>query len=105
MAQHISAEEGALRQGAVAVNTAKGNIDRQIANVRGEIEQLRGYWSGAAATSFTQLLSRWDQESRKLNEVLVTLEEALAGTERDQAEAESQHQQTISGLGSMMSGS
>ncbi|WP_284328447.1 hypothetical protein [Demequina litorisediminis] len=29
MAQHISAEEGALRQGAVAVNTAKGNIDTQ----------------------------------------------------------------------------
>ena len=105
MAQHISAEEGALRQGAVAVNTAKGNIDRQIANVRGEIEQLRGFWTGAAATSFTQLLGRWDQESRKLNEVLVTLEEALAGTERDQAESESQHQQTISGLGSMMSGS
>lgn len=105
MAQNIAAEEGALRDGAIAVNTAKGNIDRQIANVRGEIEQLRGFWTGAAANSFTQLLGRWDQESRKLNDVLVTLEDALKGTERDQAAAEEQHQQTISGLGSMMSGS
>ncbi|MFV0287018.1 MAG: WXG100 family type VII secretion target [Demequina sp.] len=105
MAQHISAEEGALRQGAVAVNTAKGNIDTQLTNVRNEIEQLRGYWTGAAATSFTQLLTRWDQESKKLNNVLVTLEEALSGTEKDQAESEAQYQQTISGLGSMMSGS
>ncbi len=102
MAQQISAEEGALREGAVAVNDAKNNIDRQIAGVRGEIEQLRGFWTGAAANSFTQLLGRWDQESRKLNEVLVTLEEALRGTEKDQAAQEDQHKQTISGLGSMM---
>lgn len=103
MAQQISAEEGALREGATAVNTAKGNIDTQIKNVRTEIEQLRGYWSGAAANSFTQLLNRWDEESRKLNEVLVTLEDALRGTEADQAASEEQHQQTIAGLGSMMS--
>ena len=32
----------------------------------------------------------------------MTLEDALAGTERDQAATEEAHQQTISGLGSMM---
>lgn len=103
MAQVISAEEGALRKGAEAVNTAKANIEKQISNVRGEIEQLRGFWTGSAATSFTQLLGTWDEKANKLNEVLVTLEDALRGTERDQAASEEQHQQTISGLGSMMS--
>jgi len=102
MAQQISAEEGALREGAVAVNAAKGNIDTQLKNVRGEIDQLAGFWTGAAANSFTQLLGRWDEESRKLNEVLVTLEDALRGTEADQAAAEQEHEQTIAGLGSMM---
>jgi WXG100 family type VII secretion target len=104
MAQVISAEEGALRKGASAVNTAKSGIDRQVANVRGEIEQVRGYWSGSAAASFTQLLNTWDQQTKKLNEVLVTLEEALSGTEKDQAATEEEHQSTISNLGSMMSG-
>ena len=103
MAQQISAEEGALREGATAVNTAKGNIDTQLKNVRGEIDQLASFWTGAAANSFTQLLGRWDEESRKLNEVLVTLEQALSDTERDQAAAEEDHQSTIAGLGSMMS--
>lgn len=103
MAQVISAEEGALRAGAEAVNTAKGNIENRIKTVRGEIEMLSGYWTGAAALSFTQLLSRWDEQANKLNGVLVTLEEALRGTEADQAASEEQHQQTISGLGSMMS--
>lgn len=102
MAQNISAEEGALRQGAEAVSTAKGNIQKQISNVRGEIEQLRGFWTGAAANSFTQLLGSWDTKANKLNDVLVTLEDALRGTEREQAASEDSHQQTISGLGSMM---
>lgn len=104
MAETISAEEGALRKGAQAVRETKTGIDGQVKKVRGEIEQLRGYWSGAAAVSFTTLMTRWDEQTRKLNEVLVTLEDALSGTERDQAATEEQHQSTISGLGSMMSG-
>ena len=102
MADVISAEEGALRRGAQAVRETKSGIDQQTKKVRGEIEQLRGFWTGAAAASFTTLMSRWDEQARQLNEVLVTLEDALAGTERDQAATEEAHQQTISGLGSMM---
>ena len=102
MADLISAEEGALKRGAQAVNSAKAGIDQQVKFVRGEIEQVRGFWTGAAAVAYTQLMNRWDEETRKLNEVLVTLEEALAGTERDQAATEESHQQTIAGLGSMM---
>ncbi|MDA4895851.1 MULTISPECIES: WXG100 family type VII secretion target [Microbacterium] len=104
MAEVISAEEGALRKGAQAVNTAKAGIDQQVKKVRGEIEQVRGYWTGGASDSFQGLMNQWDQKTRQLNEVLVTLEEALAGTERDQAATEEQHRSTISGLGSMMSG-
>jgi WXG100 family type VII secretion target len=70
--------------------------------VRGEIEQLRSFWTGGAATSFTGLMNRWDEESNKLNNVLITLEEALRGTEKDQAASEQSHQQAISGLVSMM---
>ncbi|UCR90378.1 WXG100 family type VII secretion target [Mycetocola spongiae] len=104
MANVISAEEGALRRGAQAVNTTKAGIDQHVKKVRGEIEQLRGFWTGGAATAFTGMMNRWDEEARKLNDVLITLEDALAGTERDQARSEQDHQQAISGLGAMMSG-
>ena len=104
MADVISAEEGALRRGAQAVNEAKAGIDAKVKTVRNEIEQVSGFWTGAAAVSFTTLLNRWNEETTKLNEVLVTLEAALSGTERDQAATEDEHQQTISGLGSLMSG-
>lgn len=102
MAQQISAEEGALKAGATAVNEAKSKIDGQLSKVRGEIDQLSSFWTGAAAGQFTQLLVKWDEESSKLNNVLVTLEDALTKTERDQAAEEEAHQQTITGLSSIM---
>lgn len=102
MVDLISAEEGALRRGASAVNTAKAGIDQQVKNVRNEIEQVRGFWTGAAAGAYTQLMTRWDAETHKLNDVLVSLEDALRATERDQATTEDTHQQTISGLHSIM---
>jgi WXG100 family type VII secretion target len=102
MAEVISAEEGALRRGAQAVHEAKAGIDTQVKNVRSEIEQLRGFWTGAAAASFTGLMARWEEQATKLNNVLVTLESALSDTEKDQAASEEQHQQAISGLGSLM---
>lgn len=104
MTEVISAEEGALKKGAQAVNTAKAGIDQQVKHVRGEIEQVRGYWSGDASDSYRGLMEQWDQKTRQLNDVLVTLEEALSGTERDQQATEEQHRSTITGLGSMMSG-
>lgn len=102
MADVISAEEGALRRGAQAVGQAKAGIDQQVKFVRGEIEQVRGYWTGEAAGAYTVLMNRWDEETRKLNDVLITLEDALTGTDRDQNATEQSHQQTISGLSSMM---
>ena len=102
MAEVISAEEGALRRGAQAVNEAKAGIDQQVKKVRGEIDQLRGFWQGSAAGSFTVMMTSWDEQARKLNEVLVTLEAALSGTEKDQASTEEDNASTISGLSSMM---
>ncbi|MFV0374713.1 WXG100 family type VII secretion target [Microbacterium sp.] len=104
MANTISAEEGALAHGQKAVSEAKAGIDQQTKKVRVDIEQLSSFWTGAAAASFTQLMQQWDSETTKLNNVLVELESALHGTEQDQAATEQEHQQSIVGLNSMMSG-
>ena len=104
MAQIIAAGDNTLAEGAKAVNEAKMAIDGKIKNVRGEIAELGSMWTGAAATSFTQMMTQWDEKATKLNNVLVTLEDALRGTERDQAASEEAHQQTIASLGSMMNG-
>lgn len=98
----ISAQENALRKGAQAVRTAKGEIDGRIRRIEGDMESLRGAWSGQAAGVYQTLMSRWREEAARLNNVLITLEAAISQTEKDQAAKEEDHQTTISGLTSMM---
>ena len=100
----ISAEEGALRRGQKAVSEAKEGIDIRTRQVRSDIETLRGYWRGSAATAFTGLMTRWDAETAKLNNVLLELEASLRGTEQDQAATEEEQKSAIAGLASMMGG-
>jgi WXG100 family type VII secretion target len=102
VADLIAAEEGALKRGAQAVGEAKGGIDGQVKAVRSEIEAVGAYWTGEAKNAFVQMMFRWDEETRKLNDILVQLEDALSGTERDQIATEQSHQQTITGLQNMM---
>ena len=104
MAQIIAAGDTSLADGAKAVSEAKMAIDAKIKKVSDEIAELGGIWTGAAALSFTQLMNSWDEKATKLTNVLVTLEDALRGTEKDQAASEEAHQQAIAGLGSMMNG-
>lgn len=104
MSDIIAAGENTLIEGANAVNTAKSAIDTNIGAVRSDMEELKSIWTGAAAMSFTQLMTNWNDKAKKLNAVLVDLEDALRGTQRDQAASEEAHQQTIASLGSMMNG-
>lgn len=100
--QKIGALEGALLKGADAVNEAKAGIDGRISFVRGELEQARQFWTGPAGTAFDSLMRRWDDETTKLNKVLIDLEDALRGTQADKSALEESTVSTITGLGSMM---
>lgn len=104
MANTISAEEGALLKGQRAVADAKRGIDGHTKKVRGQIQEMSGYWTGAAAGAFTQLMNSWDAETAKLNNILLELERSMKDTETDQAQTEDSHQQAIRNLGSVMSG-
>jgi uncharacterized protein YukE len=53
--------------------------------VRGELEQARQFWTGPAGTAFDSLMRRWDDETTKLNKVLIDLEDALRGTQADKS--------------------
>ena len=104
VADFIQAQEGALRAGASAVSTCKANIDARTKDVRNEIAQLSGMWTGAAASAYNNMMTAWDEQARKLNDGLIALEDSLRSTEKDQAATEEAHQSTIRSLdvGSIM---
>ena len=41
-----------------------------LRNVRSTVDGLAGVWTGAAATAFTQLMARFDDDAKKLQEAL-----------------------------------
>lgn len=98
----VSAQETALHRGAQAVRAAKSDIDGHIRRVEGDMESLRGTWSGQAADIYQTLISRWREEAARLDNTLTMLEAAIRRTGQDEHAREADQQTTISGLTSMM---
>lgn len=103
MAEHISAEAGALANGQQAVAEARQGIQQEITRVRGEIEQMGSYWSGDAATAFTRMVNAWDEKTSSINNQLNQLEQSLRSTEQEQERYEQETQQSTSKIASMLS--
>ena len=99
----ISAEEGALKQGADAVRDARSAIKQRSNDVANEVGAV-GYWKGKAAEDFQDLMRTWNEKAEGLLKVLDGLEENLRGTERDAATTEEEGSMTVSNLKSGMSG-
>ena len=104
MSSKISATEGALLRGAEAVTGAHADIADSTRRVQQELEQLQSLWAGDAANTYAEMMTSWTTGATRINQTLVRLAEALRATHRDQVAVETEHQQTISGLGSIMGG-
>ena len=102
MADHISAEAGALKAGQEAVADARAGIDAEIKRVRSEIEQMGAYWTGDAANAFTNMVNAWDEKTTSINNQLIQLERSLRSTEQVQERTEQEHQQSVSKIASML---
>ncbi|WP_270352003.1 WXG100 family type VII secretion target [Microbacterium testaceum] len=104
MSDRILVGEGALASGAEAVTGAHADIADSTRRVLDELDELRGTWSGDAATAYGVLVNEWTAGANRLNDVLITLSSSLRATARDQEAVEESHGATIQGLGAMLGG-
>ncbi|SDN78978.1 WXG100 family type VII secretion target [Lentzea jiangxiensis] len=60
------------------------NVDNDtqatLRGVRSTVEGLQGMWKGAAATAFTALMARFDEDARKLQEALRAIADQVDGS-------------------------
>lgn len=79
-----------------------GDISDQIQGeartVRGAAETVQNSWAGDAAAAFQNLMNRMDEDVRKLNEALRTIQEAIASTADVYARNEQEQQQSVQGI-------
>lgn len=98
MAGQISAAEGAIRKGAQTVAEAKTNLDARIKTVEGDMLAIGSGWQGPAAQAFQALMTRWNEEARKVTSALDQFEDNLNSAQRDYETADQDQQTTFSNL-------
>lgn len=103
MAEKIRAEEGAIEKGAQAVDEAHEEVNRQINDIRTNLDGMRAFWIGDAATAYGQMVNNWQEKANDLNKVLVDLSAKLRQTAEDQASNEASNQSLTSKLQAMLS--
>lgn len=101
MAGMVAAEAGALQTGQRAVRDAYQSISAEIGHVRDLTDQL-DCWSGDAGDKYRELVTRWQERAKGINDRLINLEDQLKQTEQAQIRDETSHQQATSGIASMM---
>lgn len=102
MAEKIAAGEGALENGAKAVDNARLGIDNRIKDIDAKMAELGSFWSGDAATSYNTLVANWQSKANRLNKILEDLSANLRGTAGDQAANEADNQSRTSRLQALL---
>ncbi|HEX7302660.1 WXG100 family type VII secretion target [Lentzea sp.] len=73
-------------------------IQGQARTVKGAAEGVMSSWSGAAASAFTNLMQRMDEDVRKLDQALQEIQQQIASTSEVYARNEQDQEQAVTGI-------
>ena len=91
-------EQGQINKGAGLVASCKSDLTSLLGALRGEVAQSASSWKGSAASEFTKLMQRWDEDANLLTKALDEFENNLRGTDKNYNQIESEAQQTMAKL-------
>ncbi len=104
MPDAVGADLPVMAQAAQHVYDVNTNIQSELTTLITRLGALEGAWRGAAATSFTTLKTRWDEDARKLNEALRAIGDALKQSHVNYTSAESVNTTGFSKITSLLNG-
>ena len=82
MAGEVSKQDQALTRGAQMVVSARGDLEQQLSSLRGKLSGIGAQWQGAGSAAFQQVMTRWDEDSRKIISALDEFEQNLRTSEQ-----------------------
>ncbi len=94
MGDKFRAGAGVVQASAEIVSRARGDLRKDVNNLRTQMEAVKAHWEGQGAQSFQQVSEAWKIQTQDIVDVLDTFEANLTGTQRqydadDQAAASS----------------
>jgi WXG100 family type VII secretion target len=75
--RHLEVEEATLFQAAKDLRAAEGDITTHLGTVRGAAQTLGSAWTGQAASAFTNLITRWDNDAKQLVQAMSDIADLL----------------------------
>lgn len=79
---------GALEEARGSIQTAWGNISRELDDLKSYLQPLVQTWSGDASTAYQSQQAQWDRSAADLNQVLNQISVALATSNENFQSAE-----------------
>lgn len=84
------------------VATVNSQINTLLSTLRNEAASVGSHWKGAAQTSFTELMSRYDASSQKLNQALQGIGEQIKAAGTTYNTTDETHSSTLKNIGSSL---
>lgn len=82
MAGEVTKQDQALTRGAQMVSAARGDLEQQLSSLRGKLAGIGAQWRGAGSTAFQQVMTRWDEDARRITSALNEFEANLRASEQ-----------------------
>ncbi len=86
------------------VVSVKEDVEATLKNVWDTVLGLQGQWSGAAATAFTNMMTRFDADAKNLNSALEAIAEQLMAAGSTYQEQEDSKQDVFGNLSAQLDG-
>ncbi|MDG4856946.1 WXG100 family type VII secretion target [Streptomyces sp. T-3] len=96
MAGQFRVTEDSLAKLSGDIDRANGSIQGEISRLNGVIDQIAGGWQGQAAKSYHSLQERWNQDAKKMSDILRDIKEAVDSTRTNYTASEEQQNSEIS---------
>jgi WXG100 family type VII secretion target len=85
-----------MEAGANHIDDVNAQIQGYLSSLRGQLAPLPSAWRGAASTAFVNLMARYDENARKIQEALTAIATQVRGANATYVAEEDTHSSTMS---------
>jgi WXG100 family type VII secretion target len=93
-----------LMQAAGEMENANQDLQSQLSQLATAVDAVEGAWKGMAATAFQQLMMKFGQDAKSLNEALLAISEQVTGSAQAYQAQEEAANQSVSQIMSTLEG-
>lgn len=96
----FNTEAATMAQASSRVSDVNTQIGSELRTLFSAVEAVQAHWTGSAAASFQSLMTRWNEDSNKLNQALAQISEQIGASGTAYSASDEANTQAIRSAGS-----